>query len=148
MLTPACNGSGVHRIDVLDAELEVHAATKRELERSGAEPAPRSGSFLDHQLDAVALEIREALRRPLEQYPELEHLSVETQRGGERGDIQLRYEHQVRTLLTRGNAKMQASEVSRAVAAAMSIASALGLTVDDAIVLHNSNKLALRLLPV
>jgi hypothetical protein len=98
----ACrNGSGVHRIDVLDAELEVNAATARELERSGAEPAPRSGSFLDHQLHAVALETREALRRPLEQNPELEHLSVETQRCGERGYIQLRYEHQLRTLLTR-----------------------------------------------
>ena len=46
----------MHRIDVLDAELEVNAATTRELERSGAEPAPRSGSFLDHQLDAVALD--------------------------------------------------------------------------------------------
>ncbi len=46
-----------------------------------------------------------------------------------------------------GKAKMQASEVSRAVAAAMSVASALDLTVDDAIVLHDSNKLALRLLP-
>jgi hypothetical protein len=33
------------------------------------------------------------------------------------------------------------------VAAAISIASSLGLTVDDAIVLQNSNKLALRLLP-
>ena len=42
---------------------------------------------------------------------------------------------------------MQASEVSRAVAAAMSTASSLDLTVDDAIVLHNSNKLTLRLLP-
>src|SRR5438445_4158107 len=42
---------------------------------------------------------------------------------------------------------MQASEVRRAVAAAMSTASALDLLVDDAIVLHNSNKLALRLLP-
>ncbi|MEQ4722560.1 aminoglycoside phosphotransferase family protein [Nonomuraea sp. B19D2] len=42
---------------------------------------------------------------------------------------------------------MQASEVSRAVAAAMSTASSLGLTVDDAIVLHDSNKLTLRLLP-
>ena len=42
---------------------------------------------------------------------------------------------------------MQASEVPRAVAAATSIASALDLTVDDAIVLHDSNKLALRLLP-
>ncbi len=42
---------------------------------------------------------------------------------------------------------MQASEVSRAVAAAMSVVSSLGLTVDDAIVLQNSNKLALRLLP-
>jgi thiamine kinase-like enzyme len=42
---------------------------------------------------------------------------------------------------------MQASEVPRAVAAAVSTASALDLTVDDAIVLHDSNKLALRLLP-
>jgi hypothetical protein len=42
---------------------------------------------------------------------------------------------------------MQSSEVSRAVAAAMSTASALDLPVDDATVLHNSNKLALRLLP-
>jgi thiamine kinase-like enzyme len=42
---------------------------------------------------------------------------------------------------------MQASEVSRAVAAAMSTASSLDLTVDDAIVLHNSNRLTVRLLP-
>ena len=42
---------------------------------------------------------------------------------------------------------MQSSEVARAVAAAMSTASALDLTVDEASVLHNSNKLALRLLP-
>jgi thiamine kinase-like enzyme len=42
---------------------------------------------------------------------------------------------------------MQASEASRAIAAAMSIASSLDLTVDDAIVLHDSNKLTLRLLP-
>ena len=42
---------------------------------------------------------------------------------------------------------MKASEVPRAVAAAMSTASALDLLVDDAIVLHDSNKLALRLLP-
>jgi hypothetical protein len=42
---------------------------------------------------------------------------------------------------------MQASEVTRAVAAAMSIASSLDLSVDDAIVLHNSNKLSLRLVP-
>ena len=42
---------------------------------------------------------------------------------------------------------MQASEVPRAVAAAMSTASSLDLTVDDAIVLQNSNRLALRLLP-
>src|SRR5215469_14726781 len=44
-------------------------------------------------------------------------------------------------------ATMQASEIPRAMAAAMSTASSLDLTVDDAIVLHNSNKLALRLLP-
>ena len=42
---------------------------------------------------------------------------------------------------------MQASAVPRAVAAARSIASSLGLTADDAIVLHDSNKLTLRLLP-
>jgi Phosphotransferase enzyme family len=42
---------------------------------------------------------------------------------------------------------MQASEVPRAVAAAMSTASALDLTVDDAIVLHDSNRLAVHLLP-
>jgi hypothetical protein len=42
---------------------------------------------------------------------------------------------------------MRASDVRRAVAAATSIAAALDLSVDDAIVLHNSNKLALRLLP-
>ncbi|WP_181763650.1 phosphotransferase enzyme family protein [Streptomyces albidus (ex Kaewkla and Franco 2022)] len=42
---------------------------------------------------------------------------------------------------------MHASEVQRAVAAAMSTASSLGLAVDDATVLHDSNKLTLRLLP-
>jgi aminoglycoside phosphotransferase (APT) family kinase protein len=42
---------------------------------------------------------------------------------------------------------MQVSEVPRAMAAAMSIASSLGLTAGDAIVLHDSNKLTLRLLP-
>lgn len=42
---------------------------------------------------------------------------------------------------------MQPSEVSRAVAAAMSVASALDLAADDAVVLQNSNKLAVRLLP-
>ena len=46
-----------------------------------------------------------------------------------------------------GQATMQASEVPRAVAAAMSTVSSLGLTVDDAVVLHDSNKLTLRLLP-
>jgi hypothetical protein len=42
---------------------------------------------------------------------------------------------------------MQASQVPRAMAAAMWIASSLGLTAGDAIVLHDSNKLTLRLLP-
>jgi hypothetical protein len=42
---------------------------------------------------------------------------------------------------------MQAAEVRRAVAAALSTASSLDLTVDDAIVLNNSNRLTLRLLP-
>jgi aminoglycoside phosphotransferase (APT) family kinase protein len=42
---------------------------------------------------------------------------------------------------------MQASEVPRAIAAAMAIAASLDLTVNDAIVLQESNKLTLRLLP-
>jgi hypothetical protein len=42
---------------------------------------------------------------------------------------------------------MQTSERPRAMAAAMSVASALGLTADDTIVLHDSNTLTLRLLP-
>ncbi len=42
---------------------------------------------------------------------------------------------------------MQASQIPRAIAAAMSIASSLDLTASDAIVLHDSNKLTLRLLP-
>lgn len=42
---------------------------------------------------------------------------------------------------------MQASELPRAVAAARSTASALDLTVDDAIVLQDSNRLVLRLMP-
>ena len=42
---------------------------------------------------------------------------------------------------------MQTSQFRRAMAAAKSVASALGLTADDAIVLHDSNKLTLRLLP-
>jgi hypothetical protein len=42
---------------------------------------------------------------------------------------------------------MKASEVPRAVAAARSTASSLDLTVDDVIVVHDSNKLTLRLLP-
>jgi hypothetical protein len=42
---------------------------------------------------------------------------------------------------------MQPSKIQRALAAAMSIASALGLPVDDVIVVHDSNKLTVRLLP-
>jgi Ser/Thr protein kinase RdoA (MazF antagonist) len=42
---------------------------------------------------------------------------------------------------------MQAAHKRRAVAAAMSVASSHGLPVDDAIVVHDSNKLTLRLLP-
>jgi phosphotransferase family enzyme len=42
---------------------------------------------------------------------------------------------------------MQPSESQRALAAAMSAASALGLAADDAVVLHDSNRLAVRLLP-
>jgi Phosphotransferase enzyme family len=43
--------------------------------------------------------------------------------------------------------EMQASDVGRAVGVAMEVASRLDLAVADARVLHNSNKLALRLLP-
>ncbi|ROO61162.1 phosphotransferase family enzyme [Micromonospora sp. Llam0] len=42
---------------------------------------------------------------------------------------------------------MQAEAAQRATQAAVSIAASLGLTVDDAAVLHNSNKLTLRLQP-
>lgn len=42
---------------------------------------------------------------------------------------------------------MEKSVVTRAIVAATSIATSLGLAVDDGIVLHNSNKLALRLTP-
>jgi hypothetical protein len=42
---------------------------------------------------------------------------------------------------------MKASEVHRATAAATSTVGSLDLTVDDALILHNSNKLTLRLLP-
>ena len=42
---------------------------------------------------------------------------------------------------------MEPSEVRRAVAAAISTASELGLTADAAIVLHNSNRVALRVMP-
>jgi Phosphotransferase enzyme family len=42
---------------------------------------------------------------------------------------------------------MQASEAQRATAAAMSIASSFGLAADDAILVHDSNKLTLRLVP-
>lgn len=44
-------------------------------------------------------------------------------------------------------ADMEAAQVSRAVTATVAIASSLDLRADDAIVLHNSNKLTLRLLP-
>jgi hypothetical protein len=46
-----------------------------------------------------------------------------------------------------GGAAMKASEIPSAVAAGMSTATGLGLRVDDAVVLHNSNRLAVRLLP-
>ncbi len=42
---------------------------------------------------------------------------------------------------------MEAEFVSRAMAAVTSLAGALDLPVNDAVVIHNSNKLALRLLP-
>src|SRR4051812_2384411 len=42
---------------------------------------------------------------------------------------------------------MQVPEASRAVAVALSVASAVGLAVDDALVLQDSNRLTLRLLP-
>jgi hypothetical protein len=42
---------------------------------------------------------------------------------------------------------METTEAQRAVAAAMATASALGLVVDDAVVLHDSTRLVIRLLP-
>ncbi|MFF3172050.1 phosphotransferase [Streptomyces sp. NPDC057900] len=42
---------------------------------------------------------------------------------------------------------MQTADITRAIAAATSLAASLDLPADDAIVLHNSNKLALRLTP-
>jgi hypothetical protein len=42
---------------------------------------------------------------------------------------------------------MEPSELRRAVAAAISTASELGLTADDAVVLHDSNRVALRVMP-
>src|SRR6185295_15271383 len=47
----------------------------------------------------------------------------------------------------RDEATMKASQVRRAMAAATSVAAALDLTADDAIVLHDSNRLVLRLMP-
>jgi hypothetical protein len=45
------------------------------------------------------------------------------------------------------DSRVESSEVGRAIDAAISIAADLGLPADDAAVLQNSNKLALRLLP-
>lgn len=42
---------------------------------------------------------------------------------------------------------MEKSDIARAITAATSVATSLGLSADDAIVLYNSNKLALRLTP-
>src|ERR1700742_2370493 len=42
---------------------------------------------------------------------------------------------------------MEMPDVTRAIAAATSIVASFGLPADDAVVLHNSNKLALRLTP-
>ncbi len=46
-----------------------------------------------------------------------------------------------------GHKQMQAAEARRAVAAAMSTASSLGLAADDPVVLNDSNRLVVRLLP-
>src|SRR6185503_15303741 len=42
---------------------------------------------------------------------------------------------------------MEASDAQRAVTAAMAVAAELGLAVDDAVVLNDSNRLVVRLLP-
>lgn len=47
----------------------------------------------------------------------------------------------------RDGVRMRPSELARAVAAAMSTASSLGLRVGDAVVVHDSNRLTVRLLP-
>ncbi len=49
--------------------------------------------------------------------------------------------------MERVGATMQESVIPRAMAAARSTASSLGLTADEAIILHDSNRLTLRLLP-
>ncbi|MEV6107329.1 phosphotransferase [Streptomyces sp. NPDC051940] len=43
--------------------------------------------------------------------------------------------------------RVETTDVTRAIAAATSLAASLGLPADDAVVVHNSNKLALRLTP-
>jgi len=81
------------RVDLRHAQLEVDASSVRGFEGRRAEAAPWSGRFLDHHLGAEALEVGEALSRPLEQDAELEHADVEAQRRGEIDDIQLGYQH-------------------------------------------------------
>src|SRR5215469_6700756 len=70
-------------------------------------------------------------------------LSMTTGYGGP-GHIVWRVRQRARE---RARATMQAWEVQPAVAAAMSTASSLDLAADDAVVLHDSNRLTVRLLP-
>src|SRR5215470_1694638 len=45
------------------------------------------------------------------------------------------------------DSRVEMSDITRAIAAATSVAASLDLPANDAVVLHNSNKLALRLTP-
>src|SRR5579885_1273757 len=51
------------------------------------------------------------------------------------------------TVRGKAGATVRASDVPRALAAAIRVAGAAGLTADDAVVLQDSNRLAVRLLP-
>ncbi len=86
-------GPLVHHIHVVHPELEVHAATEGQDEGSGSEAAPRPDRFLDHQLDAVALQVGEALGGSLEDHTEAEDTGVEPDGRREVRHIDLRDEH-------------------------------------------------------
>lgn len=80
---------------------------------------------------------------PLETSPSLQILdrSANCVRAQPYSDRRLRHDNSGQ------NRTMEASQLRSGMHAAMSIASALDLTVDDVVVVHNSNRIAVRLLP-